>query len=176
MSSKQYCAKYRKLKRIYEREIKKEVADVTWRRVVSTLKQHFDFNVESEDAEKLVLLIAGYKIRYGTFSGRIEGFNERWKAFRHFYEMDKQLSGKSFLLALAKHLKVDFEHVPRSTKYYWFNKAGLSYKKGELYETKDLGLVAFIACKWAINKRSVVMKSADPSNYELTIGRSNNHG
>ena len=90
--------------------------------------------------------------------------------------MDKEFSGRGFLNALTNYLQVDLKDVPRSTKYYWFNKAGISYQNHHMYESKDLALVAFIACKWAINKRSVVMKSADPSNYELTIGRSNNHG
>lgn len=176
MASKQYCLKYRKLKRIYEREIGKEISDITWRRVLGTLRQHFDFKVESPNAENLVKLIAGYKRRYGIFSGRGEGFNERWKAFKYFYEMNKQLSGEGFLTSLAKHLKVDLNEVPRSTKYYWFSKANLSYKSTKLYESKDLGLVAFIACKWAINKRPIVMKSADINNKFLTIERSNNRG
>ena len=176
MASKRYCRLYRKLKRIYEREVGKEVADVTWQRVVSTLKQHFDFNVESSNAENLVKLIAGYKLRYGIFSGRTKGFNERWEAFNYFYQLDKQLSGKDFLTALTKYLKISLSSIPRSTRYYWFTKACLSYKTNERYESKDLALVAFIACKWAINKRSSVMKSAEPNNYKLTIERSNNHG
>ncbi|NJN12902.1 MAG: hypothetical protein HC836_37180 [Richelia sp. RM2_1_2] len=176
MPSKSYCLKYRRLKRIYEREIGKEVADITWRRVLSTLKQHFDFKVEALNSENLVKRIGNFKKQYGIFSGRSEGFNERWKAFSHFYEMDKQFSGKDFLIALAKYLQIELKDVPRSTKYYWFTKACLSYKTNGSYESKDLALVAFIACKWAINKRSSVMKSAEPNNHKLTIGRSNNHG
>lgn len=176
MPSKSYCLKYRKLKRIYEREIGKEVADITWRRVLSTLRQQLDFKVEASNAEIIVKRIGDFKRRYGTFSGRSEGFDERWKAFKHFYDMDKQFSGRGFLNALTNYLQVDLKDVPRSTKYYWFNKAGISYQNHHMYESKDLALVAFIASKWAINKRSSVMKSADPNNYKLTIGRSNNHG
>ena len=176
MPSKSYCLKYRKLKRIYEKEIGKEVADITWRRVLSTLRQQLDFKVEASNAEIIVKRIGDFKRRYGIFSGRSEGFDERWKAFNHFNEMDKQFSGEGFLNALAKYLQIELKDVPRSTKYYWFTKACLSYKTNERYESKDLALVAFIACKWAINKRSVEMKSADPNNYKLTIGKSKNHG
>ena len=77
---------------------------------------------------------------------------------------------------LANYLIIELKDVPRSTKYYWFNKAGISYQSNQMYGNKDLALVAFIACKWAINKRPVVMKSANPEAYKLTIGRSNNNG
>lgn len=174
MASKSYCLKYRMLKRIYEREIGKEVSDITWRRVVSTLKQKFDFKVEAYNAEKLVIMIGGFKRKCGTFSVRSENHDERWKAFKHFYGMDKEFSGKDYLNALTNYLKIELKDVPRSTKYYWFNKAGISYQTDQMYKSKDLALVAFIACKWAINKRPVTMKSANPESYKLTIGRSNN--
>ena len=176
MPLKSYSIKYRKLKQAYEKEVGKKVSDATWGRVVSTLKQIFRFKVESENAEKLVILIGDLKKRFGTFSGRSENFDERWKAFKHFYDMDKQLSARGFLNSLANYLQIELKDVPRSTKYYWFNKADINYKSDQFYESKDLALVAFIACKWAINKRSVEMKSADPNNYKLTIGRSNNNG
>lgn len=156
MPTKSYCLKYRMLKRIYESEIGKEVSDITWRRVLSTLRQKFDFKVEASNAEILVKRIGEFKRKYGTFSGRSEGFNERWKAFNHFYDIDKQFSGKGFLNTLANYLQIDIKDVPRSTKYYWFNKAEINYKASKVYESKDLALVAFIACKWAINKRKEV--------------------
>ncbi|MEM9926821.1 MAG: hypothetical protein AAF915_24245 [Cyanobacteria bacterium P01_D01_bin.50] len=53
MPLKTYSLKYRRLKQVYERQLGKKVSDVTWGRVVSTLKQIFGFKVESENAEKL---------------------------------------------------------------------------------------------------------------------------
>ncbi|MEM7578867.1 MAG: hypothetical protein AAF316_03275 [Cyanobacteria bacterium P01_A01_bin.80] len=176
MPLKSYSIKYRKLKQAYEKEVGKKVSDATWGRVVSTLKQIFGFKIESENAEKLVILIGDLKKRFGTFSGRSENFDERWKAFKHFYDMDKEFSGRGFLNTLTNYLQIELKDVPRSTKYYWFNKACISYQTDQMYKSKDLALVAFIACKWAINKRPVAMKSANPEAYKLTIGRSKNNG
>ena len=175
MPLKSYSIKYRKLKRVYEKEIGKEVSDLTWSRVVSTLKQCFNFKVEYKNAENVVIKAAQLKKRFGTFSGRSENFDERWKAFKHFYDMDKQFSCRGFLNTLANYLQIKLKDVPRSTKYYWFNKAGISYQNHHMYESKDLALVAFIACKWAINKRPVVMKSANPEAYKLTTERGNSN-
>jgi hypothetical protein len=168
VATKAYSIKYRKLKRVYELGLGREVSDTTWARVVSTLKQCFDFKVESKDSQIYVETIANLKRRYGTFSIRSEGFFERWKAFKYFYSMDKDFSGRGFLNSLSNYLDIDIKDVPRSTKYYWFNKAGISYKTDQIYKSKDLSLVAFIACKWAINKRPVTMKSANPEAYKLT--------
>ena len=164
------------LKRIYESEIGKEVSDITWRRVTSILKREFDFKVEGSNAASLVVMIGEFRRKCGTFNLKSEDHKERWEAFKHFHEMNKEFSGKGFLNALANYLKIELKDVPRSTKYYWFNKAGISYQSNQMYGNKDLALVAFIACKWAINKRPVVMKSANPEAYKLTIGRSNNNG
>ena len=41
MATKEYIAKYRQLKQIYERELNKQIADITWYRVVATLKQFY---------------------------------------------------------------------------------------------------------------------------------------
>lgn len=95
MATKEYIAKYRQLKQIYERELNKQIADITWYRVVATLKQHFSFEVQAVDAQKIVEGFAGLKRRYGSFTGRGEGFTERWQAFRHFYEIDAQYQGES---------------------------------------------------------------------------------
>nr|WP_322720932.1 hypothetical protein [Nostoc sp. ChiQUE02]MDZ8234021.1 hypothetical protein [Nostoc sp. ChiQUE02] len=160
MATKEYIAKYRQLKQIYERELNKQIADITWYRVVATLKQHFSFEVQAVDAQKIVEGFAGLKRRYGSFTGRGEGFTERWQAFRHFYEIDAQYQGGEFLKLLADYLKINLDDVPRSTRYYWFEKAGLSFSAENIYHCKDLALVAFIAAKWAINKRSQPMKSA----------------
>ena len=74
MATKEYIAKYRQLKQIYERELNKQIADITWYRVVATLKQHFSFEVQAVDAQKIVEGFAGLKRRYGSFTGRGEGF------------------------------------------------------------------------------------------------------
>ncbi|HYW18395.1 MAG TPA: hypothetical protein VE956_03610 [Nodularia sp. (in: cyanobacteria)] len=160
MATKEYIAKYRQLKQIYERELNKQIADITWYRVVATLKQHFSFEVQAVDAQKIVEGFAGLKRRYGSFTGRGEGFTERWQAFRHFYELDAHYSGRQFLEILANYLKINLDDVPRSTRYYWFEKAGLSFKAENTYHCKDLALVAFVAAKWAINRRTQPMKSA----------------
>jgi hypothetical protein len=168
MPAKSYSAKYRRLKKVYEKEVGKEVSDSTWSRVVSSLKQQFDFHVESPNSEKLVKVIGDFKRRYRTFSGRSEGFNERWEAFKYFYDMNKDFSGRGFLNALANYLQINLKDVPRSTKYYWFNKADINYKSDQMYKSSDLALVAFIACKWAINKRPETIKTASPEAYKLT--------
>ncbi len=160
MATKEYIAKYRQLKLLYERELDKQIADITWYRVVATLKQHFSFEVQAVDAQKIVSAFAGLKRRYGSFTGRGEGFNERWQTFRHFYELDTHYDGRQFLEILADYLKINLDDVPRSTRYYWFEKAGLSFKAENIYHSKDLALVAFVAAKWAINRRTQPMKSA----------------
>ena len=98
--------------------------------------------------------------RYGALTPASKGFNERWQVFKHFYELDASYNGKSFLVALADYLKINLDDVPRSTRYYWFEKAGLSFSAENIYHSKDLALVAFVAAKWAINRRVQPMKSA----------------
>ncbi|MBW4456490.1 hypothetical protein [uncultured Nostoc sp.] len=160
MTTKVYSAKYRHLKQIYQREMGKEISDITWYRVVAFLKQRFSLDVESASAQKIVETFAGIRRRYGALTPASKGFNERWQVFKHFYELDASYNGKSFLVALADYLKINLDDVPRSTRYYWFEKAGLSFSAENIYHCKDLALVAFIAAKWAINKRSQTMKSA----------------
>ncbi|MBD2598275.1 hypothetical protein H6G74_28700 [Nostoc spongiaeforme FACHB-130] len=160
MATKEYVSKYRHLKQVYERELNKQIADITWYRVVGTLKQHFSFEVQAKDAQNIVSAFAGLKRRYGSFTGRGEGFNPRWQAFRHFYELDTYYEGRQFLEILADYLKINLEDVPRSTRYYWFERAGLSLSAKEQYHSKDLALVAFVAAKWAINRRPQPMKLA----------------
>ncbi|MEA5507479.1 hypothetical protein VB735_31180 [Halotia wernerae UHCC 0503] len=163
MATKVYSSKYRHLKQIYERKMGKEISDITWYRVVAFLKQRFSFNVESANAQKIVETFAGLKQRYSALTPASKGFNERWQVFKHFYELDASYNGKSFLVALADYLKINLDDVPRSTRYYWFEKAGLSFKAENTYQCKDLALVAFVAAKWAINKRSAVGGSASLS-------------
>ncbi|MBD2441294.1 hypothetical protein [Nostoc sp. FACHB-110] len=162
MATKKYLAKYRKLRQIYERAIDKTISDETWYRVVSFLKQRFSLRVESENAETIVETFAGLKRRYSALSPTREGFEERWRAFKYFYDSQGCYSGIEALSALANYLKINLDDVPQSTRYYWFSQAGLSYSIHGSYHSKDLALVAFVAAKWAINKRSQPMKSADP--------------
>lgn len=70
MATKEYISQYRQLKQIYERELNKQIADITWYRVVATLKQHFNFEVQRKDAQNIVSAFAGLKRRYGSFTGR----------------------------------------------------------------------------------------------------------
>lgn len=163
MATKRYVAKYRKLREVYERIIGKSISDITWYRVVASLKQYFSLEIESIQAQSIVETYAGIKRKCPAFSFRTSDFSARWQAFKHFYDATEvEYTGQQFLVALADYLKINLEAVPRSTRYYWFSQAGLSYNAKKCYQSKDLALVAFVATQWAINKRSQPMKSAFP--------------
>lgn len=163
MATKQYTAKYRQLKQAYERIIGRDISDITWYRTVSILKQHFKLNVESSSALLIVEAFADLKRKYAAFSFRTSDFEERWSLFKDFYEAkEAKYTCKQFLDLLAQRLGIDLEDVPRSTRYYWFDRAGVQYQADEYRPSKDLALVAFVAAKWAINKRTATMKSASP--------------
>ncbi len=161
MATKRYLAKYRLLKETYEGITVKGISDITWYRTVASLKQYFSLEIESEKAKSIVEMYAQLKRKCPAFSFRTSDFNSRWQAFKHFYDAQLvQYTGQQFLVALADYLKINLDNVPRSTRYYWFSQASLSYKSDKSYQSKDLALVAFIATQWAINKRSQPMKSA----------------
>ncbi len=161
MATKRYLAKYRLLKETYEGITVKGISDITWYRTVASLKQYFSLEIESEKAKSIVEMYAQLKRKCPAFSFRTSDFSERWQAFKHFYDAEEvQYTGQQFLAALADYLKINLDDVPRSTRYYWFSQASLSYKSDKSYQSKDLALVAFIATQWAINKRSQPMKSA----------------
>ncbi|MBD2473072.1 hypothetical protein [Nostoc sp. FACHB-145] len=163
MATKQYLAKYRHLKQTYERITEKDISDITWYRIVASLKQYFSLEIESLQAKNIVETYAGMKRKCPAFSFRTSDFNSRWQAFKHFYDAQLvQYTGQQFLRVLADYLKINLDDVPRSTRYYWFSQAGLSFNALNTYHSKDLALVAFVAAKWAINKRSQPVKSADP--------------
>lgn len=169
MATKRYVTKYRFLKQTYERITAKSISDITWYRLVASLKQYFSLEIESPKAQSIVETYAYLKRKCPAFSFRTSDFNERWQAFKHFYDAQLvQYTGQQFLVALADYLKINLDAVPRSTRYYWFSQATLSYKAEKLYQSKDLALVAFVATQWAINKRSQPMKSADPKVLTLT--------
>ncbi|RCJ42496.1 hypothetical protein A6770_34625 [Nostoc minutum NIES-26] len=161
MATKKYVAKYRNLKQTYERITVKGISDITWYRIVASLKQYFSLEIESANAQSIVETYAQLKRKCPAFSFRTSDFNERWQAFKHFYDAQfVQYTGQQFLIALADYLKINLDNVPRSTRYYWFSQAELSFSAQDVYHSKDLALVAFVAAKWAINKRSQPMKSA----------------
>jgi len=163
VATKQYLSKYRQLKEAYERIIGKSVADVTWYRVVGNLRRYFSFEVEAPGALLIVESFADLKKRYGAFSFNSSDFGERWATFKHFYDqVGIEYTCKQFLALLAEHLRIDLEDVPRSTRYYWFERAGVKYQADEYRHNKDLALVAFVATNWAIAKREATMKSASP--------------
>ncbi|MBW4635455.1 MAG: hypothetical protein KME30_27260 [Iphinoe sp. HA4291-MV1] len=161
MATKEYTTKYRKLKQVYERITGKEISDITWYRTVSTLKRHFKLDVSSPSALLIVEAFADLKRKYAAFSFRTSDFEERWALFKDFYESkETRYTCKEFLDLLAVRLGIDLKDVPRSTRYYWFERAGVPYQAEELRHSKDLALVAFVAAKWAINRRVKPMKSA----------------
>ena len=163
MATKEYTTKYRRLKKAYERIMGKEVSDITWYRTASTLKRHFNFNVEALGALLIVEAFADLKKRYAAFSFKTSDFEERWSLFKDFYEAkDTEYTCKQFLDLLADRLQIDLKEVPRSTRYYWFERVGVQYQADEHRHSKDLALVAFVAAKWAINRRTATMKSASP--------------
>ncbi|MDZ7968941.1 MAG: hypothetical protein RM368_28985 [Nostoc sp. DedSLP03] len=161
MATKRYLAKYRLLKETYEGITVKGISDITWYRTVASLKQYLSLEIESIQAQSIVETYAQLKRKCPAFSFRTSDFSERWQAFKHFYDGEEvQYTGQQFLVALADYLKINLDDVPRSTRYYWFRQATLSYKALQSYQSKDLALVAFVAAKWAINKRSQPIKSA----------------
>jgi hypothetical protein len=161
VATKKYVAKYRLLKETYEGITGKGISDITWYRTVASLKQYFSLSIESEKAISIVETYAQLKRKCSAFSFRTSDFSERWQAFKHFYDAQEvQYTGQQFLVALADYLKINLDDVPRSTRYYWFSQANLSYNALHSYQSKDLALVAFVAAKWAINRRTQPMKSA----------------
>ncbi|MBN3945115.1 MAG: hypothetical protein HWQ38_00900 [Nostoc sp. NMS7] len=170
MATKKYVAKYRLLKETYEGITEKGISDITWYRTVASLKQYFSLSIESEKAISIVETYAGMKRKCPAFSFRTSDFNSRWQAFKHFYDAQEvQYTGQQFLVALADYLKINLDDVPRSTRYYWFSQATLSYNALHTYHSKDLALVAFVAAKWAINRRTQPMKSATISVLTLAL-------
>ena len=167
MTTKAYSNKYRKLKEIYERITEKSLKDVTWGRLVTDLRRNFALNVEASDAQSVVETYARIKKRCPAFSFHKTHFKERWQAFKHFYGSGATYTGQNFLTILASYLQINLSDVPRSTRYYWFSQAGLSYAADDIYRANELALVAFVATQWAINKRSQPMKSANPEDNKL---------
>jgi len=169
VTTKAYSAKYRKLKEIYENITQKKIADVTWGRKLTDLRKHFGLeHIEASNAQKIVEAYAGMKKQCPTFSFTASNFKERFAAFNYFRDSKATYTGQEALVVITNYLKVSLDSVPRSTRYYWFTQAGISYQANRKYSSSDdLPLIAFIAAEWAINKRSPVMKSANPEDNNL---------
>lgn len=167
MTTKAYSIKYRNLKKTYETITGKTIADVTWGRIVTRMRRLFQLEIEADNAQSIVEKYATLKKRCPVLFSKSFHFDERWKAFKYFYENGVTYSGKDSLTALGNYLKIEIEKVPLSTRYYWFKQVKLSYKAEKIYSSEDLALVAFVATQWAINKRSPVMKSANPEDNNL---------
>ncbi len=142
------------MKALYEDTYGKQISDRTWYRVVAGLKEYFNYQTEAKSAERIVKLFAGLRHKCPSFNFQKSDFSERYKAFEHFYRMgDTKCYPGQFLHELAQYLQINLEEVPRSTKHYWFKRAGLKYSSKELYSIKNLSLVAFVAAQWAINRK-----------------------
>lgn len=153
MATKKYVIKYRKLKAIYEELSGKRIADVTWYRLVADMKRYLDFSVESPQAELTVRWVADLKAKYRKFSFTSDKFSEGLDLFQKYRNRDYVFGCEEFFLDLLHCLGVEESEVPRSTKYHWFQRSGVSYGVDKRYKSKDLALVALAAARWVLNKR-----------------------
>ena len=156
MASKNYLRKYRKLRSLYEQTLGKKISDITWYRLVSSMKRHLGFVVENPSSEAIVKSVAQFKSRYKRFSFTSEDFQECWEVFNKYRNSNQTFTCDSFLYDLAKTLEIT--EIPRSTKYHWFSRCGLSYSANRKFSNDDFALVALGAAKWALNKRIVSSK------------------
>lgn len=145
MASKQYCQRFRNLKRIYCQHYGKPISDISWYRLTSQLKQFLNFDVTAKNAETVVKTIANMKRTHRNFRINSDNFAECWQLFQHYYQQKTWLTCAEFLADLAN--KVDLTQVSRTSRYNWFVNAGIPYKSDRRYQTSDLALVAFQAAK-----------------------------
>lgn len=145
MASKKYCTKHRGLKELYERTYQKKIADVSWYRLVSQLKDFMNFSVEADNAALTVRTIANLKRTHRNFRISSESFSECWDLFQHYYQQKKHLTCAEFLASLST--KIDLSPVSKTSVYNWFTNAGIPYRHEKKYSTTDLALVAFQAAK-----------------------------
>ena len=145
MPSKKYSSRYRKLKAIYSRSLGKDISDTSWYRVVSEMRISLKFDLFDPNAPLILRKIALLKRTHRNF--RISGntFQECWQLFQEYYYSKKCFTCAEFLLDLGQ--KLDLTQVSRTTKYNWFQDAGVPYKSNKTYPTKDLAIVAFLAVK-----------------------------
>ncbi|WP_414756346.1 hypothetical protein [Anabaena sp. CCY 9910] len=145
MATKEYCRKYRHLKRVFESTYQKPVSDIFWYRLTAQLKQYLNFSVERRDAELIVRSIANLKKSHRNFRVNSDNFSECWQLFQHYYKQKKHITCAEFLADLAQQL--DLSQVSRTSRYNWFTKAGIPYRHEKTYSTSDFALVAFQAVK-----------------------------
>lgn len=145
MASKKYCKQHRGLKELYERTYQKKIADVSWYRLVSQLKQFMNFSVEAHNAASTIKAIANMKRSHRNFRVSSENFQECWDLFQLYYQQKKQLTCAEFLANLSQNL--DLSLVSRTSVFNWFTNAGIPYRHEKKYSTSDLALVAFQAAK-----------------------------
>lgn len=169
MASKNYLRKYRKLRSIYEQTLGKKVSDITWYRLVASMKRHLGFAVENPSSVRIVRSVAQFKLRYKRFSFTHEDFQECWEVFKKYRNSNQTFTCGSFLHDLTKTLEI--KEIPRSTKYHWFSRCGLSYSANRRFNNNDFALVALGAAKWALNKRIAAsnIKYSQPRVDFLTI-------
>ena len=145
MASKKYSQKYRQLKRNYENICNKQISDISWYRLISQLRNYFDFDIESPNANKIIHHIATLKRTNRNFRVNSENFAECWQLFQHYYQQKTSLTCAEFLAELAQ--KLDLTQVSKTSRYNWFINAGIPYKAEKKYKASDLALVAFQAAK-----------------------------
>jgi hypothetical protein len=145
MASKDYCERYRRLKTLYENTYQKEIADISWYRLVAQLKKFMSFSVESKNAALVVKTIANMKRSHRNFRISSEGFSECWEIFQHYYQQKSFITCAEFLSDLSQ--KLDLNKVSKTSIYNWFVNAGIPYRHEKKYSTDDLALVAFQAAK-----------------------------
>ncbi|WP_414541679.1 hypothetical protein [Nostoc sp. CCY0012] len=124
MASKRYCQKYRQLKRSYENICKKQISDTSWHRLISQLKNYFDFDIESPKAGKIIYHIANLKRTHRNFRINSEHFTESWQLFQHYYQQKTYLTCAEFLADLMQRL--DLSQVSKTFRYSWFSNGGKS--------------------------------------------------
>ena len=160
MASNNYLRKYSKLRSLYEQTLGKKISDITWYRLVASMKRHLGFAVENPSSDAIVKSVAQFKSRYKRFSFTSEDFQECWEVFNKYRNSNQTFTCDSFLHDLTKTLEI--KEMPRSTKYHWFSRCGLSYSANKKFNNDDFALVALGAAKWAFNKRIIGSKINTP--------------
>lgn len=162
MPTTQEIVSHKRLKRLYEQKLGKQISSRTWRRRVSEMKQFGNnFSVLKRNATKQVTAFATITRSRGRLFGNNKYHQQRMTAFRYFRNLDSQeLNGEEFLQLLAQYLKFDLQTVPKANFYYWFSRCGLKFNSKCKYPISELCFVAYIAALWAVNKREKELGNA----------------
>ncbi|MGF1673128.1 MAG: hypothetical protein ACFCUV_05485 [Rivularia sp. (in: cyanobacteria)] len=89
MVNNNYLRKYSQLRSLYEQTLGKKISDITWYRLVASMKRHLGFAVENPSSDVIVKSVAQFKSRYKRFSFTNEDFQECWEVF-HKYRNSNQ--------------------------------------------------------------------------------------